>query len=349
MKLKWDKMTELDGRFSTTRRVIKAKPEQIIYLMKRSRKSEDEFEARASLPTCEGREVEGGLRTKGYLNVGGLISEEEVTKKKMGTYKDRYSYDEDESLVAPLIREPLITIVTVVFNGSACLEETILSVISQTYDNVEYIIIDGGSTDGSLEIIRKYEHAISYWVSEKDKGIYDAMNKGIDLANGEWINFLNAGDTFFQDNMLFDRVFPLTQSTNLIYGAVNVVSPNLLSPNSSTLTLQPKEFTRMNLFIWGTRVACHQAIFVNRSIIIKYSTKYVLKGELDWYFRLTENVLKTGLCSDPMVKYSLGGIGEIRHWKNFFEAIQVSLRNNFILGFLSLPLLIFKLCQKWSK
>jgi hypothetical protein len=343
-------MKALDGNFSTTRRVIKANPEAIIQLTKQSQKPDDKFEVQVFLPTCEGLNVEGGLRTKGYFNVGGLIPVDVVASKKMGEYKDRYSSVENVDRSSTLLHDvmvdskPLITIITVVFNGEEFIEETILSVISQTYDNVEYIIIDGGSTDGTLEIIKKYEHAISYWFSEKDKGIYDAMNKGIDLATGEWINFLNAGDTFFQDNILFDRIVPITQSTNLIYGAVNLVSPH-----SSTIILQPKEFTRMNLFIWGTRVACHQAIFVNRLIIIKYSTRYVLKGELDWYFRLTENFLKTGLCSDPIVEYSLGGLGDIRYWRNFFEAMQVSLRNNFILGLLSLPLLIVKLCHKCIK
>jgi hypothetical protein len=343
-------MKALDVNFSTTRRVIKTNPQVIIQFMKQSHKPEDEFEARAFLPTCEGREVEGGLRTKNYFNVGGLIPVEVAASEEMGRYEDHYSCDKDEDRSSSLIREsqrkfkPLITVVTVVFNGEKCLEETILSVINQTYDNLEYIIIDGGSTDGTLEIIKKYEHAISYWASEKDKGIYDAMNKGIDLATGAWINFLNAGDCFFQDNILGDRIIPLTQNTNLIYGAVN-----LISPKSNIITLQPKKFTRMNLFIWGTRVACHQTIFVNRSILTKYSTRYILKGELDWYFRLTESVLKPGLCSDPMVKYSLGGLGDIRHWRNFFEATQVSLRNNFILGLLSLPLLIVKLCHKCIK
>ena len=93
------------------------------------------------LPEGEGRQNEGGLRTQGYF---------------------KHSLPD----------KPLITVITVVFNGEKYLEETILSVINQTYDNVEYIIIDGGSTDGTLDIISKYEYAIDYWVSEKDNGIY---------------------------------------------------------------------------------------------------------------------------------------------------------------------------------
>ena len=93
-------------------------------------------------------------------------------------------------------RDPLITVITVVLNGEEHLEKTIRSVINQTYYNFEYLVIDGGSTDGTLEIIRKYEYAIDYWVSERDEGIYDAMNKGSSLAFGRWVNFLNAGDRY---------------------------------------------------------------------------------------------------------------------------------------------------------
>lgn len=86
-----------------------------------------------------------------------------------------------------------ISVVTVCYNAADTIEKTMLSVLNQTHHDIEYIIIDGGSTDGTVEIIRKYADRIAYWVSEPDKGIYDAMNKGIKVATGEWINFMNAG------------------------------------------------------------------------------------------------------------------------------------------------------------
>lgn len=95
-----------------------------------------------------------------------------------------------------------ITIITVCYNALSDLEMTINSVINQTYKDIEYIIIDGGSTDGSLDIIYKYKRYISKWISEPDNGIYDAMNKGIGLATGKWINFMNAGDTFVNSKVL---------------------------------------------------------------------------------------------------------------------------------------------------
>lgn len=94
----------------------------------------------------------------------------------------------------PALGGPRISLITVVFNGAATVEETIRSVIAQTYGNVEYLVIDGGSTDSTLDVIRKYENNIDYWVSEKDAGIYDAMNKGIALASGEIVGLINADD-----------------------------------------------------------------------------------------------------------------------------------------------------------
>mgnify|MGYP001033420933 FL=1 len=102
--------------------------------------------------------------------------------------------------------DTLISVVTVSYNAVLTIEQTILSVINQTYPNVEYIIIDGGSTDGTVDIIKKYADKIAYWVSEPDKGIYDAMNKGGLKATGDFIQFLNAGD-WFENEHVIEKIF----------------------------------------------------------------------------------------------------------------------------------------------
>ena len=96
-------------------------------------------------------------------------------------------------------QKPLVSIITVVYNAEDCLEPTIKSVLNQTYENIEYIVIDGGSTDRTLSIIKKYEKYISYWQTEPDKGIYDAMNKGIALCKGTLVGIINAGDKYTDD------------------------------------------------------------------------------------------------------------------------------------------------------
>ena len=114
--------------------------------------------------------------------------------------------------------DTLISIVTVSYNAVLTIEQTILSVINQTYPNVEYIIIDGGSTDGTVDIIKKYANKIAYWVSEPDKGIYDAMNKGGLKATGDFIQFLNAGD-WFENEHVIEKIFKdWYKRVDVIYG-----------------------------------------------------------------------------------------------------------------------------------
>lgn len=124
---------------------------------------------------------------------------------------------------------PLVSIITVVYNDVVNLEATIISVISQIYPNIEYIIIDGGSSDGTIDIIEKYSNKISYWISEPDNGIYDAMNKGIKQASGEWINFMNSGDTFASNDVI-DKVFrnQIADYIKVIYGSVYIKKGNLI-------------------------------------------------------------------------------------------------------------------------
>ena len=133
---------------------------------------------------------------------------------------------------------PKISIVTVVYNGEETIEETILSVKNLSYSNVEYIIIDGGSTDETLNIIKKYEDKIDYWISEKDNGIYDAMNKGIKKATSEFVIFMNGGDTFFDENVLANIEKDLTNDFDIYYGDNYKVKENGAKRLKSAVTLK---------------------------------------------------------------------------------------------------------------
>tara|TARA_Y100000389_G_scaffold170549_1_gene177618 strand:+ start:1148 stop:2095 length:948 start_codon:yes stop_codon:yes gene_type:complete len=172
----------LDKNCSTTRRLVKVELHETAKLIKQLHITENEFESVLFLPSNENRICEGGLRGKGYF---------------------KKSYD----------NKPLISVITVVFNGEKYLEETIKSVLNQAYDNVEYIVIDGGSTDGTIDIIKKYEDKLDYWISEADNGIYDAMNKAIDTVTGKWVNFINSSDTL-NDNAYIKIIDLLVKNSN---------------------------------------------------------------------------------------------------------------------------------------
>jgi len=193
-------------------------------------KPEYKFETVLFLPPNPERRAEGGLRTKGFFKHSYKKGEDGIwyicdtegnpvkpvpdeVQKKIQEYLSGFNS------VADIKELPLITVITVVLNGEKYLEQTIQSVINQNYPNVEYIIIDGGSTDGTLDIIRKYEDFIDYWVSEPDKGIYDAMNKGVRCSVGRWIGFLGSDD-FYEIDGLENLIYPfiLGESFDICYG-----------------------------------------------------------------------------------------------------------------------------------
>lgn len=199
---------------------------------------------------------------------------------------------------------PLVSIITVVYNGVNFIEETILSVINQTYPNKEFIIIDGGSTDGTLEIIRKYQDKINYWVSEPDRGIYDAMNKGIASAKGEWLNFLNAGDSFVDETILNNIFSSAISDATLIYGDIKVLTENGHSYNHRASILSNDKSIKKGMSV------CHQAIFYSSKIIEPYDQSLRLKAEWKHLIHMTKHKeFKPKKFNFPFVYYRTGGVG----------------------------------------
>lgn len=147
---------------------------------------------------------------------------------------------------------PLVTVVTVVFNGRDVIQRTIESVLAQTYPHIEYIVIDGGSTDGTMEVIDRYRSRISYVASEPDGGIYDAMNKGIAKAQGQWINFMNAGDCFFNEKSVADAALCMGGSAMILYGGVEIRYPQysrLQQPGSPEHLWTGMQFSHQSAFV----------------------------------------------------------------------------------------------------
>ena len=155
-----------------------------------------------------------------------------------------------------------LSIITVNLNNRDGLQKTIDSVIAQTFRDFEWIVIDGGSTDGSKELIEQYSDHFSYWVSEPDKGVYNAMNKGIKVAKGEYLQFLNSGDWLFDDNVL-QVVFGKNRSADILFGKMLVEGSGLL-PNAAMM----KPVLFWTDFIGNTLP--HQASFIKRQLFDKY-------------------------------------------------------------------------------
>lgn len=212
-----------------------------------------------------------------------------------------------------------LSIIIVTRNAGSDLELTLKSIFSQVFNDYEIVIIDGKSTDGTLNLIATQAEKIAYFVSEKDKGIYDAMNKGIKASKGEYIQFLNAGD-YFTNNKVLEQVFlNLQEQPTLIYGDINILHTD------GKITRQVAgEYTLENLLARGTGVLCHQAMFVRRDIAPIYNLRYKYKSELNWYFDLVELEGFSYKKQDTIVvNYALGGWGHQNFIRNRLDWLKV--------------------------
>jgi glycosyltransferase involved in cell wall biosynthesis len=154
---------------------------------------------------------------------------------------------------------PLVSIVTVVYNGAAHLEQAMQSVIGQSYANIEYLLIDGGSSDGTLEIVAKYQDRLDYWISEPDRGIYDAMNKGIALCRGELIALLNADDYYQPDAVeAVVESYRRQPSAQILYGHAFFIDD----------ALKLRYRSRAHADYWRGMCFSHQAMFVQRDLYL---------------------------------------------------------------------------------
>ncbi|WP_320035349.1 glycosyltransferase family 2 protein [Halarcobacter sp.] len=198
---------------------------------------------------------------------------------------------------------PKISIVTVTYNAEHFLEQTILSILKQKYPNIEYIIIDGNSSDKTVEIIKKYEKYISYWTSESDKGIYDAMNKGISISTGEWINFMNAGDSFVEEDTICKIMNELEPETDLIAGDIYYIAEdNKKSYKSHKEIYYPLD----NMFCY------HQTLFTKTYIMknIPFSLEFSIAADYDFVLNCFLRNYNFQFVNFPIANFLAGGISE---------------------------------------
>lgn len=199
-----------------------------------------------------------------------------------------------------------ISIITVCLNCVKTIERAIQSVIKQKYDTIEYIIIDGGSTDGTLDIIKKYADKISFWTSEPDNGIYDAMNKGIRMATGDFVAFMNSDDCYVEN--VFEKLIPyfLKQQVDIIYG------DRFCGTDEGGYSLWNNQIDDLDSIKTGKNI-CHQSMFMRRELFQKnglFDCQYKVAADYEWLLRNYKSGIYIEYIPIPICYYNKSGYSE---------------------------------------
>lgn len=214
---------------------------------------------------------------------------------------------------------PKLSIITIVYNNAQDIERTLLSVLNQTYPNIEYILIDGASNDGTLNIIQKHSNKITTIVSEKDKGIYDAMNKGLKLATGDYVLFMNSGDEIYASDTV-QKIFATEAGADIYYGETEII-------NSQGESMGQRRHKSPDQFTWrgfnlGMSIS-HQAIYIKRSLITPYDDRYQLSADIDWIIRAAKKADKIVNTHMYVAKYLFGGMSKKKHKQSLTERFHI--------------------------
>jgi len=215
--------------------------------------------------------------------------------------------------------KPILSVITIVYNNVRDIERTMLSVLKQTYADIEYIVVDGKSTDGTLQIIEKYKGRIAKLISEKDEGIYDAMNKGLALATGDYVIFMNSGDEFYSPQTV-EQVFAAAADADIYYGETEMMDEagNNLGQRRHAA---PKNLTWKS-FKYGMSVS-HQAIYIKRSLTKPYDRKYQLSSDIDWILYAAKKAKTIVNVNQYVAKYLVGGMSKKRHRQSLKERFDI--------------------------
>ena len=219
-------------------------------------------------------------------------------------------------------RQPKFSIITVSYNAASVIEPTLQSVLSQTYTDYEYLLIDGGSKDNTVAKAKASGIEFAHIVSERDNGIYDAMNKGIALATGDYLCFLNAGDAFYAPDTLQTIANAATREKfpDVLYGETAEVDDARNFVRMRRLQA-PKQLTWRS-FKSGMMV-CHQAFYAKREIAPTYDLKYRLSGDVDWCIKVMKKAKKLVNVNATVVNYLQNGLSLQHHRASLKERFWI--------------------------
>lgn len=221
---------------------------------------------------------------------------------------------------------PKFSVITVCYNAEATIEDTIQSVISQTYHHVEYIIVDGASKDRTMSIVNRYREHIAIVVSERDKGLYDAMNKGIGLATGDYLCFLNAGDSFHEDDTLQQMVHSIhtPQLPDVLYGETELV-------DHEGHFLRMRRLSAPEVLTWKSfrqgMLVCHQAFFPRRDLVMPYDLRYRFSADFDWCIKIMKKSKVLHNTHLTLIDYLAEGMTTRNHKASLKERFSIMTRH----------------------
>ena len=217
---------------------------------------------------------------------------------------------------------PKLSVITIVYNNARDIERTMQSVLGQSYANIEYVVVDGLSNDGTLDIIHKYDNKVSKLISEKDNGIYDAMNKGLAAATGDYVMFMNSGDQFY-DAGTVAAVFASADNADIYYGETEMIDDEGQSLGQRRHKA-PAKFTWKD-FKYGMSIS-HQAIYVKRTLAEPYDRKYQLSADIDWIIRAAKKAKTIVNVNRYVAKYLVGGMSKAKHRQSLQERFDIMKR-----------------------
>lgn len=226
------------------------------------------------------------------------------------------------------MNNPVFTFITVTYNAAETLERTLQSVAYQTYPHIEYILVDGASTDGTLSLAQRYSHCITKQVSEPDKGLYDAMNKGLKMATGDYVCFLNAGDKLHSPQTLRQVVDTLPDGSlpDVIYGQTAIV-------DNQGMFLRMRRLTAPEVLGWKDfrrgMLVCHQSFWASRSLAQQhpYDLAYRFSADFDWCIRIMQKACGLHNTHLTLTDYLNEGMTTRNHRASLKERFRIMVRH----------------------
>ena len=219
---------------------------------------------------------------------------------------------------------PFVSIITVVYNAKHALESTIKSILSQTNSSYEYIVIDGGSTDGTVDVIKNHKQHIAYWISERDNGLYDAMNKALYVARGKYVWFMNAGDLIYDKEVIENITKLYTVDADVFYGETVMIDSDGTVLGDRRLKA-PETLSYKSLAMG--MVVCHQSFIAKRECCDYYNTDYKIAADIEWMINTLKHSKKMVNTHQYITRFKDDGLSKKNIKRSLTERFKIMIHH----------------------